>query len=242
MWTTWRHQGTLGGNPGRVCECSREDPMGLGRLTLVPGAKSPTALERDLGNGVVLKLLRRRHARGLYVLTDRNRERLRPWLPWVDRVHGIAGTLNFIEQGLGQANNSAGFQSGIWVDGDLSGVVGTHRIDWENRSTGLGYWIDGAQEGRGIVTRSVAAVLDYLFISLNLHRVEIRAATDNQRSRAVPERLGFRLEGVLRQDHRVGDVWQDLAVYGLLRSEWSGVPAALGFGGPAGPTDQRPAR
>jgi ribosomal-protein-serine acetyltransferase len=242
MWTTWRHQGTLGGNPGRVCECSREDPMGLGRLTLVPGAKSPTALERDLGNGVVLKLLRRRHARGLYVLTDRNRERLRPWLPWVDRVHGIAGTLNFIEQGLGQANNSAGFQSGIWVDGDLSGVVGTHRIDWENRSTGLGYWIDGAQEGRGIVTRCVATVLDYLFITLSLHRVEIRAATDNQRSRAVPERLGFRLEGVLRQDHRVGDVWQDLAVYGLLRSEWSGTPAALGFGGPAGPADQQPAQ
>jgi ribosomal-protein-serine acetyltransferase len=209
--------------------------MGLGRLSLVPGAKGPTAMERDLGNGVVMKLLRRRHARSLYSLTDRNRDRLRRWMPWVDRVHGIAGTLNFIEQGLGQSNNGAGFQSGIWVDGDLVGVVGTHRIDWENRSTGLGYWIDGAQEGRGIVSRCVGAVLDYLFATLHLHRVEIRAATDNQRSRAVPERLGFRLEGVMRQDHRVGNVWQDLAVYGILRSEWSGLPAALDRGGQARP-------
>jgi ribosomal-protein-serine acetyltransferase len=201
--------------------------MSLGRLTLVPGAKGPTTLERDLGDDVVLKLLRRRHARSLHVLTDRNRDRLRPWLPWVDRVRGLTGTLNFIEQGLGQANTGAGFQAGIWVRGHLAGVVGTHRIDWDNRSTGLGYWIDGAHEGRGHMTRSVGAVLDYLFRNLRLHRVEIRAATDNLRSRGVPERLGFRLEGVIRQEHRVGDLWQDLAVYGLLESEWRGIPAAF---------------
>ena len=117
--------------------------------------------------------------------------------------------------------------------------MGTHRIDWENRSTGLGYWIDGAQEGRGFVTLCVGAVLDYVFGSLHLHRVEIRAATDNQRSRAVPERLGFRLEGVIRQDHRVGNVWQDLAVYGILRSEWRGLPRALGLGEPEGSAGAR---
>jgi ribosomal-protein-serine acetyltransferase len=214
--------------------------MGFGRLSLVPGAKGPTALERDLGDGVVLKLLRRRHARALYQLTDRNRDRLRPWLPWVDKVRGLAGTLNFIEQGLGQANSGAGFQSGIWVDGELAGVVGTHRIDWENRSSGLGYWIDGVHEGHGLMTLSVAAVLDYLFGTLRLNRVEIRAATLNQRSRAVPERLGFRLEGVMRQEHRVGDVWQDLAVYGILHSEWGGVPGTLGRA--AAPEDQQPAQ
>jgi ribosomal-protein-serine acetyltransferase len=200
--------------------------MGLGRLTLVPGARGPTALERDLGGGVVLRLLRRRHARVLYHLTDRNRAHLRPWLPWTDRVKGIAGTLSFIEQGLSQSNSGAGFQAGIWVDGELVGVVGTHRIDWENRVTGLGYWIDKGHEGRGIMVRSVAAVLDYVFLNLALHRVEIRAATGNTRSRAIPERLGFRLEGVLRQDHRVGDVWQDLAVYGLLHGEWTSGAAA----------------
>lgn len=213
--------------------------MGLGRA-LVPGAKGPTALERDLGDGIVLRTLRRRHARALYQLTDRNRDRLRPWLPWVDRVRGLTGTLTFIEQGLGQSNNGAGFQSGIWVDGELVGVVGTHRIDWENRSTGLGYWIDGSQQGRGIMTRCVVAVLDHLFVSLRLHRVEISAATENHRSRAIPERLGFHLEGVMRQGHRVGEVWQDLVVYGLLQSEWKAFPS-VGTER-AAPGDQQPAQ
>ncbi|MGH2687693.1 MAG: GNAT family N-acetyltransferase [Actinomycetota bacterium] len=216
--------------------------MGLGRA-LVPGAKGPTALERDLGEGIVLRTLRRRHARALYQLTDRNRDRLRPWLPWVDRVRGLTGTLNFIEQGLGQSNNGAGFQSGIWVDGELAGVVGTHRIDWENRSTGLGYWIDGAHQGRGVMTRCVVAVLDHLFVSLRLHRVEISAATENHRSRAIPERLGFHLEGVMRQGHRVGDVWQDLVVYGMLQPEWKAFPQGGRVGTErAAPGDQQPAQ
>ena len=53
-----------------------------------------------------------------------------------------------------------------------------------------------------------------------LNRVEIRAAPENRRSRAIPERLGFQREGVLRETERVGDRYLDEVVYGMIASDW----------------------
>ena len=53
-----------------------------------------------------------------------------------------------------------------------------------------------------------------------LNRIEIRAAVGNARSRAIPERLGFKQEGTLREAERVGDAYLDAVVYSMLGSEW----------------------
>lgn len=55
---------------------------------------------------------------------------------------------------------------------------------------------------------------------LGLQRVEIRGVTENVRSRATPERLGFRQEGVLRRSGRAGDRYRDMVIYGTLKEEW----------------------
>jgi ribosomal-protein-serine acetyltransferase len=67
-------------------------------------------------------------------------------------------------------------------------------------------------------------MLDYLFDELGLHRVEIRCGTGNTRSCAIPERLGFTREGVLRQGEWVNDRWVDLVVWGMLEVEWRVAP------------------
>ena len=58
--------------------------------------------------------------------------------------------------------------------------------------------------------------MDHAFGELGLHRVEIKAAEGNRRSRAIPERLGFEQEGILREAECVDDRYMDLVVYGLL--------------------------
>ena len=176
--------------------------------------------EKDLGSGLSLRLLERQHAEALFARTDRNRAHLRPWLPWVDAVRSAADTRAFIEEGLQRFARGAGYELGIWQEGALVGVIGVHEIDAQNAQASIGYWLDAAHQGQGIMTRAVVAVLDDLFFERGLHRVEIRVDPENRRSRAIPERLGFRMEGVLREAICYRDRWGDLVIYGILDREW----------------------
>ena len=66
------------------------------------------------------------------------------------------------------------------------------------------------------------ALVDHAFGVWKLHRIEIQAAPENTRSQAVPLRLGFTREGVLRECERSGDRWLDGVIFSLLASEWRG--------------------
>ncbi|MDQ2743204.1 MAG: GNAT family N-acetyltransferase [Chloroflexota bacterium] len=168
-----------------------------------------------------LRLFEERHAAPLFSLTDRNREHLRVWLPWVDHTRSAGDTRAFIWQSLQQFAGNNGLNAGIWYQGELVGAIGLRFLDWNAKRTEIGYWLSQDMEGRGIMTRAVSALLDYIFGDLGLNRVEIRAATGNRRSRAVPERLGFTHEGTIRQEERLTDSYTDSAVYGILAEEWA---------------------
>ena len=100
-------------------------------------------------------------------------------------------------------------------------MVGLHYIRWNTGRTELGYWLSEDVQGQGIATRTVRGLCAYCFNELKLGRVEIRCATENARSRRVPERLGFTQEGILRRMDKLEHGWADWAVYGLLADEWT---------------------
>ena len=175
---------------------------------------------RTVAPGVGMHQFEPRDAATVFAVVERNREHLRQWLPWVDRSHSPEDIRQFILRVQAQFEADQGPNAGIWVEGVLAGNVGCHPIDWANRSCSLGYWIDAAQQGKGVITRCCTAMLDYLFGELRLHRVEIRCGTGNTRSGAIPERLGFTREGLLRQGEWVNDRWVDLVVWGILEDQW----------------------
>jgi ribosomal-protein-serine acetyltransferase len=100
------------------------------------------------------------------------------------------------------------------------GADGYDPIDWENRTTALGYWLGEEFQGQGLVTAACQALVDHAFLELELNRVSIACATDNKRSCAIPKRLGFRREGVQRQAEWLYDHYVDHVVYATLASEW----------------------
>jgi ribosomal-protein-serine acetyltransferase len=168
-----------------------------------------------------LRVLEEADAEDLYGAVDANRDHLARWLPWA-AGQTLEGTLAFIRSTRRQLSNNDGFQTAIVEDGRIIGMVGFHGVSWDHRSTSIGYWLAEAAQGRGIMTSAVRDLADYAFTVWELNRVEIRAAVDNTRSRSIPERLGFRQEGVLRNAELVGDRYVDHAVYATLLSEWSG--------------------
>ncbi|GAB2693221.1 GNAT family N-acetyltransferase [Paenibacillus thermoaerophilus] len=166
-----------------------------------------------------LFLLEERHAEDVFRLTDKDRDYLREWLPWVDGTTSPDHTRQFIKAGLQAFARNNGFQLGISCRNQLAGCIGLHFIDWPNRKTSIGYWLGSDFQGRGIMTRACSALIDYLFRDLDLNRVEIRAAAQNAKSRAIPERLGFVNEGTVRQAEWLYDRFVDHVVYGLIRDD-----------------------
>ena len=70
------------------------------------------------------------------------------------------------------------------------------------------------------MTRSCAAIVDHGFNDLKLHRITILCASENRRSRAVPERLRFTQEGTARESEWLYDHFVDLVTYSMLEHEW----------------------
>ena len=171
-----------------------------------------------LARGVELRMLEPWHAEELFALVDRNREHLREWLPWVDATQSADDTLKFIRDSLKRHAENGDTVVGVWAGKKLAGTVGLH-IRGEARAM-LGYWLGKDFEGRGFVTLACRALVDHAFRSLKAERVEIFAEPRNARSRAVPERLGFRREGTLRHVARLNDRFIDHDVYSLLREDW----------------------
>jgi len=167
-----------------------------------------------------LRQLRLEDAEELFAAVDRNRAYLRTFLPWVDSTRGVEDVRTFLRTVEQQAAANEGFATGLSVQGRLAGCVGLHRIDWPNRALSLGYWLDEQHQGRGLITAACRVMIGYLFEELKLNRVEIRCAVENTRSQAIPERLGFRREGVLRQASWCNDRFLDLVVYSILAGEW----------------------
>jgi len=173
------------------------------------------------GDGLVLELFDDAQAEELFALVDANRAYLREWLPWLDQTTELEHVRAFIRRVRKQHEERNGFACGIRLHGTLVGVIGLHGIDWMNGKTSVGYWVAEAHQGQGIVTRACRALVGYLFSELGLHRVEIACAPGNARSAAIPERLGFTREALLRESGRLsGGGYVDLVVYGLLAPEW----------------------
>lgn len=149
----------------------------------------------DRTQGARLQLLQTHHAEELFELIERNRDRLRVWLPWLDDNTSIEDSKEFISHGLEKFRDAAGLHAGIWLNGKLAGVISLHLIDQKEGKTEIGYWIDREAEGRGLVTKACTTLIEYAFRALNLELVEIYCEAENRRSWTIPMHLGFSKQG-----------------------------------------------
>lgn len=171
---------------------------------------------------IQLRLFEERYAEEYFALVERNRAYLQEWMPWATYESSFEASKAYMKQTLLQFANNEDMDMGIWYQNRLVGAIGFPRLDWADRKTEIGYWLAASMQGKGIVTRACRTLVTFAFEQYHLNKVEIHCATGNTRSRAVPERLGFTQEGIIRQAEKFADHYNDLVIYGMLASEWKG--------------------
>ncbi|MER2059060.1 MAG: GNAT family protein [Niallia sp.] len=168
---------------------------------------------------ISIELLQQNNKEELFELIDKNREHLRKWLTWVDKRKTAADFESIIPIWIKNYAENNGFDAGIRYHGKLVGMVGLHYIDWKNSATSIGYFLSEDAEGKGIITKSLSVLLNYLMDTLHINRIEIQCALNNRKSQLIPERLGFVKEGVKRQGQWLYDHYEDLVTYSLISKD-----------------------
>ncbi len=189
--------------------------------TLIP------LFEELRGARVVLRPYCLDDAAPLFEAIDESREHLSTFLSWVKDHQTVDDTRDFIVRAQANWLLRQELHVGIWeaATGHCLGGTGYYHMGdasmWDVGSFEIGYWLRASAEGQGYMTETARLLTDYAFEALGANRVEINCDARNVRSAAVPRRLGFVLEGWLRNQILASDgTVSDRLVFALTRLEW----------------------
>jgi ribosomal-protein-alanine N-acetyltransferase len=113
----------------------------------------------------------------------------------------------------------------VHLNGRFVGQVTVSGIVWGSlRSGQIGYWVDRAVAGQGVMPTAVAMMVDHCLFGLGMHRLEVNIRPENVASLRVVEKLGFRPEGVRRGYLHIDGAWRDHATFAITPED---VPGGL---------------
>lgn len=174
----------------------------------------------QINDSLVLESNHLSHAEENHALINSNRCYLKQWLTWVDKIQTLEDSKNYIVSSIQKTEQQTDYGFVIKYKDNIIGRIGLHFIDANNKTGAIGYWISEGFQGKGIITNACKALLHFGFTDLNLNRIEIKCATENLKSKAIPEKLLFKQEGIQRQAEFLNNQFTDLYVYSLLKEEW----------------------
>ncbi len=150
-----------------------------------------------------------------------NYDHLHEWSPWVNEHFSLESVRAYYRRTLQKfANNEDEIGLNIVFKGEIVGGTGFHEINWADKSAEIGYWLAKDATGKGLVTKSVVRLLEYAFDERNLNRIVIKCVPENTKSRAIPDKLGFTIEGIEREAGWLHTRFVDHVVYSMLAKEW----------------------
>lgn len=150
-------------------------------------------------------------------------DEFRQWLPFAQTVPTLEETAINLRRAHELYVSGESFRYLIFSQdtGTFVGTVSLQGIDWDIPKAEIGYWLHSMHTGYGYMSEAVEAVTRFGFTQFGFKRIEIRCESTNKGSRMIPERLGFQLEGILRNDDLSadGNRLTDTAVYAMLPGE-----------------------
>lgn len=151
---------------------------------------------------------------------DQNREFLKKWLPFIEETQQVKQTEDFIRSIVSQQGKKRDEVFSIWYNQEFAGLIGFKDTDWINHKTELGYWLIPKMQGKGIITTCMQKLIKIGFYKWGMNRIQVKVACGNDKSEAIPKRLGFQLEGIERAGEFHQGKYLDLKVYSFLKSDY----------------------
>lgn len=173
-----------------------------------------------LENGLKLTMLEKRHAPAFYELLEKNRDYFAEFLAFPHTMHSVSEAGELIQKYLDFYAKNLGWFNGIWDGKQLIGVILVKDIQESIGSAEIGYFIDQRYQGKGIITNLTKKMIGYLFEDMGMNKIVINCGIMNYRSQAIPKKLGFKQDGIIRQNYKIADRLDDTVQFSLLRSEY----------------------
>lgn len=158
---------------------------------------------------------------------DESLSELLPFMPWAkNEPEPIEEKVERIKKWSEEIENNQNYTLGIFdkKSGEFIGSTGIHTLRSKDRlNFHIGYWCHTKHTGKGYITESSRALTDFGFKHFNAERMEIHCEVDNTKSAAIPERLGYNLEGTFRilDKDEMGNRIKHQAWY-MFKEEWKG--------------------
>lgn len=175
----------------------------------------------QVNKNIELKQIELSDADNIYNTINTQRDYLGRWLPFVHSTQKIEDTQNYIQM---IDDSSPAIQELVFIilyNGTFAGLIGFKSTDKQNKKTEIGYWLSEPFQKRGIMIASVKALVKFAFDELDINRVQIKCATENNQSKKIPQKLNFTFEGIERDGELLsGDKFTDIEVYSLLKNEF----------------------
>jgi len=157
----------------------------------------------------------------LFTIIQQQRPYLEEFLPWVKNIQKAWHANGFLKEAIALNKGKQQLTTLIIHQEQLVGTVSLLKINQKDKRAEIGYWLKQDIQDKGIMTKSCRRLIQYAFKELRLNRVEMRIAANNHKSKKIPLRLHFTLEGRLRayQKNTKHDTFEDVEIFGLLRDE-----------------------
>ncbi len=171
----------------------------------------------DVDSELKLALVQPSFAKKYVEIVTEQREYLSEWLAWPPHGKSEEFFLTFVRKSLLEYAEGKSMVCSMIYKDELVGNISFNSIDHNLKVAEIGYWLSEKHQGKGIITRSVSKLIDIAFSDLAMEKVQISAGEGNAPSRAVCERLGMKLEGIITKKENLNGRVIDHAIYGLLK-------------------------
>lgn len=168
-----------------------------------------------INDEIKLSLVQKSFAKIYVDLLKKDYDNLEQWLAWPPNCKTEQDFMKFIQMSLHDYADGKSMVCAILFNDKIVGNISFNSIDYKLKKVKIGYWLSSSAQGQGIITISSKKLIDIAFNELKMQKIEISVATKNRQSRAVCERLGMSLEGIIRNCENLNGRIVDHAIYSL---------------------------